>query len=131
MKALIKNLVRIQTYFSLNNGDINISTVKSLIKNKDQREIGVEDIKSITAGYFNISLSEIISHKKQRVFSYPRQLAMYLCRKHTDLSFKEIGYSFGRKDHSTVIYSVRRVEKLKNKRKDILEDLNRLESLFS
>ena len=131
IKALIKNIVRIQTYFSLNNGDINISTVKSLIKNKDQREIGVEDIKSITAGYFNISLSEIISHKKQRVFSYPRQLAMYLCRKHTDLSYKEIGYSFGRKDHSTVIYSVRRVEKLRNKRKDIQEDLIRLESLFS
>jgi len=131
IKALIKNLVRIQTYFSLNNGDINISTVKSLIKNKDHREIGVEDIKSITADYFNISLSEIISQKKQRVFSYPRQLAMFLCRKHTDLSFKEIGYSFGRKDHSTVIYSVRRVEKLRIKRKDILDDLNRLESLFS
>jgi len=131
IKTLIKNIVRIQTYFSLNNGDINISTVKSLIKNKDQREIGVEDIKSITAGYFNISLSEIISPKKQRVFSYPRQLGMYLCRKHTDLSYNEIGYSFGRKDHSTVIYSVRRIEKLRNKRKDIQEDLNRLESLFS
>jgi len=131
IKALLKNLVRIQTYFSLNNGDINISIVQSLIKNKDQKEMGVEDIKSITAGYFNISVSEITSHKKQRVFSYPRQLAMYLCRKHTDLSFKEIGSSFGRKDHSTVIYSVRRVEKLKNTRKDIMEDLNRLESLFS
>jgi len=131
MKALIKNIIRVQTYFSLNDGDINISTVQSLIKDKDKREIGVEDIKSITVGYFNISLSEIISHKKQRVLSYPRQLAMYLCRKHTDLSYKEIGYSFGRKDHSTVIYSVRRVEKLRNKRKDIQDDLNRIENLLS
>ena len=131
IKALIKNVVRIQTYFSLNNEDINISTVKSLITNKDQKQVGVDDIKSITAGYFNISLSEMISHKKQRVFSYPRQLAMYLSRKYTDLSYKEIGYSFGRKDHSTVIYSVRRLEKLMNKRKDIKEDLMRIEGLFS
>ena len=130
-KALIKNIVRIQTYLSLNNEAINISKVKSLIKNKDQKELGVEDIKSITAGYFNISLYEMMSHKKQRVFSYPRQLAMYLCRKNTHLSYKEIGYAFGRKDHSTVIYSVKRVDKLRTKRKDIQEDLVKLESLFS
>jgi len=131
IKTLIKNVIRIQTYFSLNNGEINISTVKSLIKNKDQREIGVEDIKSITAGYFNISLSEMISQKKQRVFSYPRQLAMFLCRKHTNLSYKELGYSFGRKDHSTVIYSVKQIEKLRNQRKDIKEDIIKIENMLS
>jgi chromosomal replication initiator protein len=130
IKGLIKNIVRIETYASLNRGDINISTVKSLIKDDRRKEAGMDDVKSITAGYFNISLSELISNKKQRVYSYPRQVAMYLCRKYTDSSFKQIGDAFGNKDHSTVIYAVKRIEKNKALKKEIREDLNKLEDLL-
>jgi chromosomal replication initiator protein len=129
-KGLIKNIVRIETYASLNRGDINISTVKSLIKDDRRKETGMEDVKSITAGYFNIALSELISNKKQRIYSYPRQVAMYLCRKYTDSSFKQIGDAFGNKDHSTVIYAVNRIEKYKVRKKEIREDLNKLEDLL-
>ena len=72
----------------------------------------------------------LISNRRKRSFSYPRQLAMYLCRKYTDLSFKEIGDSFGHKDHSTVIYSVRRIEKQKAQKKDIQDDLKNIETLL-
>jgi chromosomal replication initiator protein len=129
-KSIIENLVRIETYTSLNQGNINISMVKSLIKGRDRLKIGIEDIKSITAGYFNISLSELISNKKQRIYSYPRQLAMYLCRKYTGLTLKEIGDSFGKKDHSTVIYAVRSIEKDKDLKKQILDDLNIIENML-
>ncbi len=57
LKGLIENIVRIETYASLNNVGINISMVKSLIKGKDKSEIGIDDIKSITSEYFNISLT--------------------------------------------------------------------------
>lgn len=130
IKGLIKNIVRIETYASLNRGDINISRVKSLIKDDRRKEAGMDDVKSITAGYFNISLSELISNKKQRVYSYPRQVAMYLCRKYTDSSFKQIGDAFGNKDHSTVIYAVNRIEKYKVRKEEIREDLNKLEDLL-
>lgn len=130
IKGLIRNIIRIEAYASLDHRDINISTVRSLIKDDSKRAIGIEDVKSITAGYFNISLSELISNKKQRLYSYPRQLAMYLCRKYTDLSFKEIGDSFGNKDHSTVIYAVKRVEKYKDQKKEIGDDLNKIENLL-
>ncbi len=130
IKGLIKNIVRIETYASLNRGDINISRVKSLIKDDRRKEAGIDDVKSITAGYFNIALSELISNKKQRVYSYPRQMAMYLCRKYTDSSFKQIGDAFGNKDHSTVIYAVNRIEKYKARKKEIREDLNKLEDLL-
>ncbi len=129
-KGLVKNIVRIETYASLNRGDLNISTVKSLIKDDLRKEAGMEDVKSITAGYFNISLSELISNKKQRIYSYPRQVAMYLCRKYTDSSFKQIGDAFGNKDHSTVIYAVNRIEKYKGRKKETREDLNKLEDLL-
>jgi chromosomal replication initiator protein len=130
IKGLIKNIVRIETYASLNRGDINISRVKSLIKDDRRKEVGIDDVKSIAAGYFNIALSELTSKKKQRVYSYPRQMAMYLCRKYTDSSFKQIGDAFGNKDHSTVIYAVNRIEKYKARKKEIREDLNKLEDLL-
>ena len=130
IKGLIKNIVRIETYASLNRGDINISRVKSLIKDDSRKEVGLDDVKSITAGYFNISLSELVSNKKQRIYSYPRQLAMYLCRKYTDFSFKQIGDAFGDKDHSTVIYAVNRIDKYKVRKKEVQEDLNKLEDLL-
>ena len=130
IKTIIKNLVRLEAYSSLNNREINISVAKSLINNIIKPEIGVEDIKSITAGYFDISLSELVSKKRKRAYSYPRQLAMYLCRKHTDLSFQKIGDSFGHKDHSTAIYAVRRIEKHKKNETGILDDINKIENLL-
>ena len=130
IKTLIKNIVRLETYASLKNREINISAVKSFIKTYSEIDIGVEDIKSLIAGYFNISSSELTSSKRKRVYSYPRQLAMYLCRKYTDLSYKNIGDSFGHKDHSTVIYATRRIEKYKSQRKDIRDDLKNIENLI-
>lgn len=125
LKTLLKNITRLETYASLTDGDINMSIAKSLIKGAEQKGIGLEDIKSIIAGYFNISVSDLTSKKKKRTHSYPRQLAMYLARKYTDLSFREIGESFGHKDHSTVMYAIKRVEKSKE-----MYDLKKIENLL-
>lgn len=130
IKSLIQSIIRIEAYASLNHRDINISTVTSFLKNHNTKSTGIEDIKSITAGYFNITLPELISNKKQRIYSYPRQLAIYLSRKYTDLSCKEIGNSFGKKDHSTVIYAVKRIQKEKDKKKKIANDIRRIEDLL-
>ncbi|KPK25421.1 MAG: hypothetical protein AMK69_14345 [Nitrospira bacterium SG8_3] len=129
LKTLTKSVIKIGTYASLNQRDINISTVKSFMKGKNKIEIDIDDIKTITAEYFNISLSDLISNKKRRSYSRPRQLAMYLARKYTRLSFKEIGASFGNKDHSTVIYAARRIEKSKND-KTVRDDLMKIENLL-
>jgi len=131
IKILKKNMVRLGTYSSMNGGDINISIVKSLIRDRNPVEPGVHDIQSITSGYFDISVKELISDIKKRSYSYPRHLAMYLCRKYTNLSFKEIGYHFGEKDHSTVIYAFKRIEKLKIKRKEVMEDINKIEKILN
>jgi chromosomal replication initiator protein len=52
---------------------------------------------------------------------------MYLSRKYTNLSFQEIGYSFGQKDHSTVIYALRRIEKLRKQGKETKDVLTKIE----
>ena len=105
--------------------------VKSIIRDRDRSGTGIGDIKSITAGYFNISVKDLISKNKKRVYSYPRQLAMYLARKHTDFSLKEIGFSFGPKDHSTVVYAIRRIEKERIGEKEVQKDLKNIEKLLS
>jgi chromosomal replication initiator protein len=100
------------------------------MRDRNRSEISLEDIMNTTAGYFNISMSDLLSNKKNRVYSYPRQLAMYLARKLTNLSFKEIGNSFNHKDHSTVIHALRKVEKQKDENKDVQKDLSKIESLL-
>ena len=130
IKNLLKNMIRVQTFASLSSEPLTISTVRTLIRDRNRSEITLEDIMTTTAGYFNISMSDLLSNKKNRIYSYPRQLAMYLARKFTNLSFKEIGNSFNHKDHSTVIHALRKVEKEKDEKKDVEKDLSKIESLL-
>lgn len=131
IKILLKNLIKIETYISLNNGDINISLVKSIIKDRDYIDINIKDIQLLTSGYFNISISDLTSNKKTSKYSYPRHIAMYLCRKYIDMSFQDIGYHFGNRDHSSIIYAISKIEKVKNKKKEIISDLYNIENLLT
>ncbi len=130
IKNLLKNMIRVQTFASLSDEPVTISTVRTLMRDRNRSEITLEDIMTTTAGYFNISMSDLLSNKKNRIYSYPRQLAMYLARKFTNLSFKEIGNFFNHKDHSTVIHALRKVEKEKDEKKDVQKDLSKIESLL-
>ncbi|MBW2218947.1 MAG: chromosomal replication initiator protein DnaA [Deltaproteobacteria bacterium] len=131
LNALNKYLVGLGVYTSLNKKEINISTVKSIIKNKQSYTINVKDIQKLTADHFNISLTDLLSTKKTYKFSYPRHVAMYLSRELTGLSFKQIAKEFGNKDHSTIIYAVKRIEKDKEQKKSVAKDLNKLQTLLS
>jgi chromosomal replication initiator protein len=102
-----------------------------MIKSKRGHAVSVRDIQKLIAGHFNISLSDLLSNKKARSCSYPRQLAMYLSRKLTKLSFNEIGKAFGNKDHSTVIYAVKRIEKERDLKREVLDDINKLNGFLT
>jgi len=131
IKGLKKNLVRVETYASVNNGEISISTVKSLLTTKSRaEEIGIDDIKVTTAAYFKISVNDLISGKRERIYSYPRQLGMYLARKYTTLSYLDIGHAFGRRDHSTVIYGIKRIDEQKTQDTQVDDDLENINNLL-
>ncbi len=131
LKTLIKHLISLAAYTSLNQREINISFVKSIIKNKQSLKVDVNDVQKLTATHFNISIADLLSNKKTHKFSYPRHMAMYLSRELTGLSFKEIARAFGNKDHSTIIYAVKRIEKDKEQKKVVMDDLNKLQNLLS
>jgi len=130
IKGLLKNLVKLETYASATDGEMTISMVKALTRDTQKAGMSLEDILNTAAGYFNISVADLVSDRKARIYAYPRQLAMYLARQHTSLPFKEIGRSFGNKDHSTVIYAIKRIERLKGEEKKTEDDLKMLEHLL-
>ncbi|WKZ57805.1 MAG: chromosomal replication initiator protein DnaA [Bdellovibrionota bacterium] len=68
-------------------------------------QLGVDDIKRVVAQRFTIKVSDMISKRRTKNLSFPRHIAMYLCRKHTTMSYPEIGNCFGGRDHSSVIHA--------------------------
>ena len=69
----------------------------------------VEDIQRIVCGYFGIRLTDLKSRRRHRAVSFPRMVAMYICRQRLGTSYPELGERFGGKDHTTVISAVRKI----------------------
>jgi len=72
-------------------------------------DISCESVKKAVCKKYNIKISDIESKKRNREFSYPRQIAMYICREMTDLSLPKIGASFGGRDHTTVLHACEKI----------------------
>lgn len=105
--------------------------IKDVIIDTKPEPISVEKIIAEVAKSYNISESDIISNRKTAKLALARQVAMYIARQTTELSYKAIGEKFGR-DHTTVLYNCSRVEEfLKDKPyekelvDDIIKNLNR------
>ena len=101
---------------------------------KDFNNMGVVEkndvhrIQKIVSEYFQISVEDIRSKKRSSNISFPRQIAMYLCRTMTSESFPKIGIEFGGKDHSTVMHSVEKIEKEIRENKDLANIIEKLKS---
>jgi chromosomal replication initiator protein len=107
-------LTRLRAYSSLTGSDITIAMAKETLKDMlsdRQKIITIENIQKTVASYYKITISDLRSSKRLRIYALPRQIAMYLCRTMTNSSFPEIGEKFGGKDHSTVIHAYRQTEK--------------------
>ncbi len=86
----------------------------------------ISRIQKIVAEYFQISVEDIRSKKRSSNISFPRQIAMYLCRNMTTESFPKIGTEFGGKDHSTVMHSVEKIENEIKENKDLANIIEKL-----
>ena len=78
----------------------------------NRNELSISIIKKTVCDYYGLTKQQIISANRTKNIATARHIAMYLCRKLVDASYKEIGYEFGKRDHSTVITSCEKVEKL-------------------
>jgi chromosomal replication initiator protein len=98
---------------TLNKKEIDMKLVKDVIRqfiSPEDREISVENIKQLVARHFNLPVEKLHSKTRMREVVMARQLSMYLAKNYTNSSLKAIGDSFGGRDHSTVIHSLKTVQ---------------------
>ena len=82
------------------------------------------------ASYYDIKVSDIKSKRRTREISTTRQIAMYLCREHKKLSLPEIGKQFGGKDHTTVIFSHKKISNKIKENNDLKNSISEVLSLI-
>ena len=106
--------------------DLAIEALKDFISKGVGEKNDVHRIQKIVSEYFQISIDDIKSKKRSSNISFPRQIAMYLCRNMLGESFPKIGTEFGGKDHSTVMHSVEKIENEIKVNKDLANIIEKL-----
>lgn len=125
-------LNRILAFSSLTNKPITVElaneALKDIISKDKPKVITAEYILNTVATYFHLKPEELTSSKRTRNIAYPRQIAMYLCRKLTDLSLPKIGEKFGGRDHTTIIHGFDKISRELQTDVELSQMLNELES---
>ena len=121
-------LIRIVAYSSLTNRDITVDlaseALKDIISNKQNKNITIDIIQDVVAAYFNLRVEDLKSQRRTRNVAYPRQIAMYLSRKLTDMSLPKIGEEFGGRDHTTVIHAYEKISESLNNDESLQHTIN-------
>lgn len=111
-------LIRVMAYASLTNQSIDIDlateALKDIFPHGKPKQITVELIQDVIAGYFKLKIDELLAKKRTRNVAYPRQIAMYLARELTETSLPRIGELFGGRDHTTVIHAHDKISRERN-----------------
>lgn len=110
--------------------DLAQETLRDILAQGPQR-IGAPDIVKAVARHYGLKVSEIKSVTNAKQIAFPRHVAMYLCRRLTSMSLPEIGKQFNNKHHSTVKYSIDKIEELRRKDEDLDRTLRHLEDHFA
>jgi chromosomal replication initiator protein len=106
------------------------NALKDLLLLQD-KQITLENIKKITAEYYKIRVSDLLSKRRNRSITRPRQIAMSLAKELTNHSLPEIGEAFGGRDHTTVLHACRKVSELRIQEKRIEEDYKNLNNILN
>ncbi len=131
VRQLEGSITRLIAYSTIMGGEkINLDLAIDALKDFISKGIGekndIHRIQKIVSEYFQISVDDIRSKKRSSNISFPRQIAMYLCRTMTSESFPKIGTEFGGKDHSTVMHSVEKIENEIKVNKDLANIIEKL-----
>jgi len=108
-------LLRLVAYSSFTRHPLNLEHTKEILKDftlTQAQNFTVQNILKTVAAFYDIKVSDIKSKKRTQKVSNTRQIAMYLCREHTKSSLPEIGKQFGGKDHTTVLFSHKKISNI-------------------
>ena len=121
--------IRLQAYSSLVGEAVSLSLAETVLKNilaQQEKRISIEAIQRRVAEEFNLRPPDLRVRSNARSIAFPRQIAMYLAKQLTGASLPEIGRAFGGKHHTTVLHSVKKIERLRKADKDLAQRLHKL-----
>ena len=130
LEGALKSVI---AFARFNGKDITLDTAKEALKDllmAQNRQITVENIQKTTADYYKLKVSDLLSKKRPRNISRPRQIAMALAKELTQMSLPEIGDAFGSRDHTTVLHACRTIAALREKNHEINRDYHVLEQVL-
>ncbi len=122
-------LIKLAAHSTLTGNPINLSMTKHVLKDlffDDTKPITVEHIQKKVCDYFSIKPMDIKARKRTKEVAIPRQIAMHISKRLTNLSLYDIGRAFGRKNHATVIYACRQVEEKMDKDEDFSKTIEKI-----
>ncbi len=131
IRELVGALNRVASFSRIYNRVPNLNEIKIILKdllNANDTLITIDYIQTLVCKYFKISKNEMLSSRRSRYLVRPRQVAIYLAKILTTKSLPEIGREFSNRDHTTVIHSVKTIEKLKSNNSEILNGINYLKN---
>ena len=116
-------------YASLTKTPISFSLAQESLRDVARPQaphITMNDIIDVVIAHFGVKTSDLQSRRRNHSITYPRQIAMYLARRHTSLSLGDIGGHLGGRDHTTVLYGVERIKTLVTEDRDLRETIRTL-----
>ncbi|MCQ2364023.1 MAG: chromosomal replication initiator protein DnaA [Akkermansia sp.] len=114
VRALEGALVRLTTFATFCRRRLSVADARAqlgdLLRQKRGESISIEVIQQRVAEEFKVKVSDINGRRRTAAIAHPRQIAMYLARKHTERSLQDVGAAFGGRDHGTVLHAERTIE---------------------
>ncbi len=133
VRELVGAINRIVSFSRVYNKLPSLSETKIILKdllNLTENNVTIDSIQTIVCKFFKISKNEMLSSRRSRYLVRPRQTAIYLTKILTTKSLPEIGREFSNRDHTTIIHSVKTIEKLKEKNQDMNDNINKLKNII-
>ena len=131
IRELVGAINRIISFTRIYNKTPNLGETKIVLKdllNLAENKVTIDLIQTLVCKYFKISKNEMLSSRRSRYLVRPRQTAIYLTKILTSKSLPEIGREFSNRDHTTIIHSVKTIEKLKEKDPEMVDNINKLKN---
>ncbi|MXY19309.1 MAG: chromosomal replication initiator protein DnaA [Synechococcus sp. SB0676_bin_10] len=124
-------LTRAVAYCSITSQPLNARTVAPILNTSAElAQVSPKRVIESVAQVFAVAAADLRGSSRNRIVSQARQMAMYLLRQHTSLSLGKIGQCFGRKDHTTVLYGIRRISKALSKDPELARQMTKVCSLL-
>ena len=131
IREIVGAINRVVSFSRIYNKEPSLSEVKIILKdllNLSENNVTIDLIQSLVCKFFKISKNEMLSSRRSRYLVRPRQTAIYLTKILTSKSLPEIGREFSNRDHTTIIHSVKTIEKLKKNDLELSANIDTLKN---